>query len=149
MPIRNGRISLSEEAVGSLMAAMLEAIAVSSCPRWLADLELMLETSGRLLRVLALLQSRRDWPGPELAARLGVSPRTLRRDMDKLRSLGYPVEVAASSPAVSPPSAVSAPPQRLLLPGDEGAGGQAAAKAARGAEVLPGPGGRPVRPRHP
>src|SRR5262249_14122074 len=73
-------------------AAMLEAIAVSFCPRWLADLDLMLETSGRLLRVLALLQSRRDWPGPELAARLGVSPRTLRRDMDKLRSLGYPVE---------------------------------------------------------
>src|SRR5262245_13374102 len=54
-----------------------------------------------------------------------------------------PSRVAASSPAVSPPSAVSAPPQRVLLPGDEGAGGQAAAKAARGAEVLPGPGGRP------
>jgi len=52
----------------------------------------MLETSGRLLRLLSLLQSRRDWPGPELAARLGVSPRTLRRDVDKLRSLGYPVE---------------------------------------------------------
>ena len=52
----------------------------------------MLETSGRLLRLLSLLQSRRDWPGPELAARLRVSPRTLRRDVDKLRSLGYPVE---------------------------------------------------------
>ena len=52
----------------------------------------MLETSGRLLRLLALLQARSDWPGPELAARLGVSPRTLRRDMDKLRSLGYPVD---------------------------------------------------------
>jgi predicted DNA-binding transcriptional regulator YafY len=52
----------------------------------------MLETSGRLLRLLALLQVRSDWPGPELAARLGVSPRTLRRDMDKLRSLGYPVD---------------------------------------------------------
>jgi predicted DNA-binding transcriptional regulator YafY len=52
----------------------------------------MLETSARLLRLLSLLQSRRDWPGPELAARLRVSPRTLRRDMDKLRSLGYPVE---------------------------------------------------------
>src|SRR5262245_47625263 len=52
----------------------------------------MLETSGRLLRLLALMQARRDWPGPELATRLGVSPRTLRRDMDKLRSLGYPVD---------------------------------------------------------
>ena len=52
----------------------------------------MLETSARLLRLLALLQARLDWPGTELAARLGVSPRTLRRDVDKLRSLGYPVD---------------------------------------------------------
>ena len=52
----------------------------------------MLETSARLLRLLSLLQARRDWTGPELAARLGVSPRTLRRDMDKLRGLGYPVD---------------------------------------------------------
>ena len=41
---------------------------------------------------VSLLQGRRDWTGPELAARLGVSPRTLRRDMDKLRGLGYPVD---------------------------------------------------------
>ncbi|HET7517516.1 MAG TPA: HTH domain-containing protein, partial [Actinomycetes bacterium] len=52
----------------------------------------MLETSARLLRLLSLLQARRDWTGTELAARLGVSPRTLRRDMDKLRGLGYPVD---------------------------------------------------------
>jgi predicted DNA-binding transcriptional regulator YafY len=52
----------------------------------------MLETSARLLRLLSLLQARRDWPGTELAVRLDVSPRTLRRDMDKLRSLGYPVD---------------------------------------------------------
>ena len=52
----------------------------------------MLETSARLLRLLSLLQARRDWPGTELAGRLGVSPRTLRRDMDKVRSLGYPVD---------------------------------------------------------
>src|SRR5215468_10064161 len=58
----------------------------------LADSEIVLETSRRLLRLLALLQARSDWPGPELAARLGVSRRTLRRDMDKLRSLGYPVD---------------------------------------------------------
>jgi predicted DNA-binding transcriptional regulator YafY len=57
----------------------------------------MLETSRRLLRLLALLQARRDWPGPELAARLGVSPRTLRRDMDKLRSLGYPVDAVSGT----------------------------------------------------
>ncbi|BAW06888.1 helix-turn-helix transcriptional regulator [Nocardia seriolae] len=52
----------------------------------------MLETSARLLRLLSLLQSRRDWTGPELAARLEVTARTIRKDMDRLRELGYPVE---------------------------------------------------------
>ena len=52
----------------------------------------MLETSARLLRLLSLLQARPDWTGPELAGRLGISPRTLRRDMDRLRGLGYPVD---------------------------------------------------------
>ncbi|GAB2889126.1 helix-turn-helix transcriptional regulator [Streptomyces mayteni] len=47
---------------------------------------------GRLLRLLALLQSRRRWSGAELADRLGVSGRTLRRDLDRLRALDYPVE---------------------------------------------------------
>ncbi|MCB7136344.1 helix-turn-helix transcriptional regulator [Cellulosimicrobium marinum] len=51
----------------------------------------MLETSGRLLRLLSLLQARRDWPGATLAERLAVSPRTVRRDVDRLRELGYPV----------------------------------------------------------
>jgi predicted DNA-binding transcriptional regulator YafY len=51
----------------------------------------MLETSGRLLRLLSLLQARRDWSGAELADRLGVSPRTVRRDVERLRDLGYPV----------------------------------------------------------
>jgi biotin operon repressor len=52
----------------------------------------MLETSARLLRLLSLLQSRRDWRGTELASRLGVGLRTVRRDVDRLRDLGYPVE---------------------------------------------------------
>ncbi len=52
----------------------------------------MLETSARLLRLLSLLQSRRDWTGTELAGRLGVGLRTLRRDIDRLRDLGYPVD---------------------------------------------------------
>ena len=52
----------------------------------------MLRTSTRLLRLLSLLQSRRDWTGAELAARLGVAPRTVRNDVDRLRDLGYPVE---------------------------------------------------------
>lgn len=52
----------------------------------------MTETSSRLLTLLSLLQGRRDWPGGELADRLEVSGRTVRRDIERLRSLGYPVE---------------------------------------------------------
>ncbi|WP_043614215.1 helix-turn-helix transcriptional regulator [Nonomuraea candida] len=51
----------------------------------------MLETSARLLKLLSLLQAHRDWSGPELSARLGVSTRTIRNDVERLRSLGYPV----------------------------------------------------------
>ena len=51
----------------------------------------MLETSVRLLRLPSLLQMPRDWSGAELADRLGVDPRTVRRDVQKLRGLGYPV----------------------------------------------------------
>lgn len=52
----------------------------------------MLSTSARLLRLLSLLQGQRSWAGAELAERLGVTSRTLRRDVDRLRELGYPVE---------------------------------------------------------
>ena len=52
----------------------------------------MNETSSRLLTLLSLLQARRDWPGAELASRLEVSGRTIRRDVERLRDLGYPVE---------------------------------------------------------
>ena len=51
----------------------------------------MPETSGRLLRLLSLLQNQRDWTGGELAGRLGVSTRTIRTDVERLRRLGYPV----------------------------------------------------------
>ncbi|MGW6273425.1 helix-turn-helix transcriptional regulator [Streptomyces sp. NPDC055060] len=54
----------------------------------------MLETSARLLRLLSLLQAHRDWPGADLAERLGVTPRTVRRDVDRLRELGYPVHAS-------------------------------------------------------
>lgn len=49
-------------------------------------------TSSRLLSLLSMLQARRDWPGGLLAERLGVSERTVRRDVDRLRELGYPVQ---------------------------------------------------------
>ncbi|MEE1798031.1 transcriptional regulator [Streptomyces sp. NPDC101062] len=52
----------------------------------------MTDTPARLLRLLSLLQTPREWPGSELAQRLDVSARTIRRDIDRLRALGYPVE---------------------------------------------------------
>jgi predicted DNA-binding transcriptional regulator YafY len=55
----------------------------------------MLQASARLLRLLTLLQARSSWSGTELAQRLEVTPRTLRRDVDRLRSLGYAIEGAA------------------------------------------------------
>ncbi|MFC0495154.1 helix-turn-helix transcriptional regulator [Streptomyces mutabilis] len=50
------------------------------------------DTPARLLTLLSLLQTPREWPGGELAERLGVSRRTIRRDVDRLRELGYPVQ---------------------------------------------------------
>jgi predicted DNA-binding transcriptional regulator YafY len=54
-------------------------------------MQAMVQTSARLLRLLSLFQAQRYWSGPELSARLKVTSRTLRRDVDRLRSLGYPV----------------------------------------------------------
>lgn len=51
-------------------------------------------SESRLLALLSLLQTPREWPGGELAERLGVSRRTVRRDVERLRDLGYPVEAA-------------------------------------------------------
>jgi len=55
----------------------------------------MLSSSTRLLRLLSLLQTRAHWMGPDLAERLEVHPRTLRRDIDRLRQLGYPVQASS------------------------------------------------------
>ena len=57
----------------------------------------MLKTSARLLRLLSLLQQRRDWSGPQLADRLDVTVRTVRRDVDRLRELGYPVHATVGN----------------------------------------------------
>jgi predicted DNA-binding transcriptional regulator YafY len=78
----------------------------------------MLPTSTRLLRLLSLLQARRFWPGPELAERLEVTDRTLRRDVDRLRELGYPVNAASGKAGGYQLGAGAALPP-LLLSDDE------------------------------
>src|SRR5436309_9070510 len=78
----------------SIMRPTLGALPDASCPQALAFLGVMStrkEMPGRLLRLLSLLQNRREWSGRELAERLGVTERTVRRDVDRLRSLDYPV----------------------------------------------------------
>lgn len=55
----------------------------------------MLQTSSRLLRLLSLLQSRRQWSGRDLSERLEIDARTVRRDVEKLRELGYPVRASS------------------------------------------------------
>jgi len=54
----------------------------------------MADPAARLLALLSLLQTPREWPSSELAQRLGVTDRTVRRDVERLRSLGYPVEAS-------------------------------------------------------
>ena len=75
-------------------------------------------TSSRLLSMLSLLQGRRDWPGAELAERLEVSRRTIRRDVERLRKLGYPVE-SLTGPAGGYRLASGAAMPPLLLDDDE------------------------------
>ena len=77
----------------------------------------MLETSARLLRLLSLLQAHRDWSGAELAERLGVTTRTLRRDVERLRELGYPVHATQGTAGYRLGAGASLPP--LLLDDDE------------------------------
>jgi predicted DNA-binding transcriptional regulator YafY len=75
-------------------------------------------TSSRLLSLLSLLQGRRDWPGDELADRLEVSGRTIRRDVERLRRLGYPVE-SLTGPAGGYRLAAGTAMPPLLLDDDE------------------------------
>lgn len=79
----------------------------------------MLQTPARLLRLLSMLQARRFWPGGELAERLEVTERTLRRDIDRLRTLGYPVHSTSGvAGGYSLGAGASLPP--LMLDDDEG-----------------------------
>ncbi|EHR61621.1 helix-turn-helix transcriptional regulator [Saccharomonospora cyanea] len=77
----------------------------------------MLETSARLLRLLSLLQVAGDHTGADLAARLGVDVRTVRRDIEKLRALGYPVTASSGVPGYRLGPGTRLPP--LLLDDDE------------------------------
>jgi predicted DNA-binding transcriptional regulator YafY len=77
----------------------------------------MLETSARLLKLLSLLQSPRDWSGTALAEELGVGVRTVRRDVDKLRNLGYPVDAVPGVAGYRLGAGASLPP--LLLDDEE------------------------------
>lgn len=75
-----------------------------------------MDTSSRMLRLLSLLQTHRYWTGGELAERLGVSPRTLRRDIDRLRALGYRVQARRGVEGGYQLEAGSALPPLLLDP---------------------------------
>ncbi|MGW5261062.1 helix-turn-helix transcriptional regulator [Microbispora sp. NPDC004025] len=99
----------------------------------------MANTSSRTLRLLSLLQTHRRWAGGELADRLGVSERTLRRDVDRLRELGYPVHTSRGTDGgyQLAPGAVLPP---LLLDEDEAIAlavgmGEAARSAITGMEA--------------
>jgi predicted DNA-binding transcriptional regulator YafY len=94
----------------------------------------MLETSARLLRLLSLLQTPRDWTGTELAGRLGVSARTVRNDVDKLRELGYPV-LATRGPAGGYRLGAGAAMPPLLLDDDEAVAVAVGLRTAAGGAV--------------
>lgn len=89
----------------------------------------MLDTSSRLLRLLSVLQSRGFWSGPGLAERLEVTPRTLRRDIDRLRSLGYTIQ-ATSGPGGGYRLGQGAALPPLLLDDDEAVAVAAALRSA-------------------
>src|SRR5712664_2165472 len=94
----------------------------------------MLSTSERLLRVLTLLESRRDWSGADLAERLEVSTRTIRNDMVRLRTLGYPVGAAAGVAGGYRLGAGTALPP-LLLDDDEAVAVAVALRSSAGGGV--------------
>ncbi len=94
----------------------------------------MTDTSSRLLKLLSLLQARRDWTGEELADRLVVSGRTVRRDVERLRALGYPVD-ALTGPAGGYRLRAGAAMPPLLLDDDEAVAIAVGLRAAAGTSV--------------
>jgi predicted DNA-binding transcriptional regulator YafY len=94
----------------------------------------MSETASRLLELLSMLQGRRDWSGAELADRLEVSGRTIRRDIERLRQLGYPVDSLTGIAGGYRLRAGSAMPP-LLLDDEEAIAIAVGLRAAAGASV--------------
>ncbi|WP_327121233.1 YafY family transcriptional regulator [Nocardia sp. NBC_01730] len=94
----------------------------------------MNDTPARLLRLLSLLQTPREWPGSELAERLGVTDRTVRRDIDRLRELGYPVTATMGATGGYRLVAGSALPP-LLVEDDEAVAIAVGLRAAAGIAV--------------
>src|SRR5258708_32014304 len=98
----------------------------------------MAETSVRLLSLRSLLQTPREWPGPELARRLDVTTRTVRNDVERLRRMGYPVQATRGAVGGYRLSAGTAMPP-LLLEDDEAVAVVLSLRTATGGAV-PGPG---------
>src|SRR5690348_5846753 len=94
----------------------------------------MLETSARLLKLLSLRQTPRDWTGTELAERLEVSTRTVRNDVERLRHLGYPVHATRGAVGGYRLAAGAALPP-LLLDDDEAVAVAVGLRAAAGGPV--------------
>jgi predicted DNA-binding transcriptional regulator YafY len=94
----------------------------------------MTDPTGRALRLLSLLQTYKFWSGDELAAQLEVSPRTLRRDVDRLRELGYPVDATpGANGGYRLAAGAHLPP--LLLDDDEAVAIAVGLRAAAGASI--------------
>jgi len=91
----------------------------------------MLPTSTRLLKLLSLLQSRRHWSGRDLSERLEIDQRTVRRDVDRLRELGYPVQAFSGHGGGYQLGAGSSVPP-VLLTDDEAVAVAVALRAAAG-----------------
>src|SRR5258708_12472532 len=122
----------------------------------------MANTSTRTLRLLSLLQGRRYWPGTELAGQLQISPRTLRRDIDRLRELGYPIQAQrgvaggyqlAAGTALPPPvgddegaGALALGPQTAAQGAGEGIAQAPAHAPAPAPHALPAPPPPPAPP---
>ena len=95
----------------------------------------MNDPTARVLQLLSLLQTHKFWPGGELAERLDVSARTLRRDVDRLRELGYPVD-AAPGPTGGYRLAAGTEMPPLLLDDDEAIAIAVGLRAAAGASIV-------------